>query len=63
MNILANYRKHLPKDQPGETVTDVVHPMWAEFLKDWASLMDAGIEAEYASRLIQFRTHSKVATT
>jgi hypothetical protein len=34
-----------------------------EFLKDWASLMDAGTEAECASRLIQFRTHSKVATT
>jgi hypothetical protein len=62
MNILANCRKHFPKDQLGETGTDVVHPMWAEFLKDWASLMDAATEAEYTLHLIQFRTHSKAAT-
>jgi hypothetical protein len=58
MNILANCRKHFPKDQPGEAGTDVVHPMWAEFLKDWAaiwaSLMDAATEAEYACVLYNF---------
>jgi hypothetical protein len=35
----------------------------AEFLKDWASLMDAGTEVDFYSRLIQIRTNSKIATT
>jgi hypothetical protein len=64
MNILANCRKHFPKDQPGPTANslDIADPKWAAFLKDWASLLNAGTEAEYTSRLTQFRTHTKVAT-
>jgi hypothetical protein len=65
MNILANCRKHFPKDQPGPTPRspDVIDPKWEAFLKDWASLMDSATEVEYTRRLVQFRTHSKAATT
>jgi hypothetical protein len=63
MNVLANCRKHFPKDLPGPTANepDIVDPKWEAFLKDWASLLDSPTEAEYNSRLIRFHTRTSAA--
>ena len=68
MNILANCRQHYPKDtkDPAQVTKAnpqgyVPNPSWAEFLKDWALLLDSSSYDEYTSRLVQFRTHQKVA--
>jgi hypothetical protein len=68
MNILANCRQHYPKDtkDPAQVTKANPHgyvpnPKWTEFLKDWALLLDSSSYDEYTSRLVQFRTHQKVA--
>jgi hypothetical protein len=64
MNILANCRKHYPKDVKDLTKVTPVNPQgyipdpqWTNFLKDWASVLDSATELEYSSCLVQFRKH------
>jgi transposase-like protein len=64
MNILANCRKHYPKDirDPSTATTAnpqgyVPNPEWTNFLKDWASLLDSATEEEYTHRLTKFYIH------
>ena len=64
MNILANCRQHYPKDTKDLAQATkanlqgyVPNLGWADFLKDWALLLDSSSNKEYTSRLVQFRTH------
>ena len=68
MNVLANCRKHYPADTKDPTKATsanphgyIPDPEWSNFLKDWAHLLDSTTDAEYTKRLVQFRTHAKVA--
>ena len=76
MNILANCRKHFPKDKPkpitnrtggrptnpsnGDFIPD---QQWEEFLKDWVSILASKSEVEYTNSLMKFRKHSDAAVT
>jgi hypothetical protein len=59
MNILANCRKHFPKDRPDLAQTSpqryIPDPAWESFLKDWSALLDASSEDEYTAQLIVFQ--------
>ena len=63
MNILANCRKHFPKDQidPDQTNPQgyIANPKWESFLKDWSTLLDASSYDEYEAQLVVFCTHPK----
>jgi hypothetical protein len=64
MNVLANCRKHYPKDVKDSSKKTLANPQgyvpdpkWTEFLKDWASVLDSPTEEEYTSRLKYFQRH------
>jgi hypothetical protein len=63
MNVLANCRKHFPKDKadPNKPGDYIPNPKWEEFLKDWNSLLNSLNEAEYESQLVNFRKHNDEA--
>jgi hypothetical protein len=56
MNVLANYRKHFPKDKQGDHRI-IPNPGWELFLKDWNKVVDSVTEAEYVAQLTEFRKH------
>jgi hypothetical protein len=60
MNILANCRKHFPKDTQVENKV-IPNPKWELFLKDWNSLISSTTEMEYTTHLAEFRKHQKDA--
>jgi hypothetical protein len=61
MNILANCRKHFPKDQQVVNqrgpMTIIPDPKWKLFLKDWNTIIDSATEAEYNTNFAQFKAH------
>ena len=65
MNILANCRKHFPKDlkDPEQTSPQgyITDPKWESFLKDWSALLNASTEEEYEAQLKSFRKHPQKA--